>query len=152
MAVRNLRIEGDEILRKKSRVIDNIDDRILQLLDDMVDTMYENEGIGLAAVQVGVLKRAVVMDLGEGPIKMINPEIIEKSGEQVFTEGCLSVPEKTGSVKRPESVSIQYMNESGEQVKRTAEGLEAVCICHELDHLEGVLFIDKIIPEEIINE
>ena len=145
MAIRKLRIEGDEILRKKSKKIEKIDDRLLTLLDDMVETMYENDGIGLAAVQVGVLKRAVVMDIGEGPIKILNPRIIENSGEQVFTEGCLSVPEVNGDVLRPEKVTMEYMTIEGKTETMVAEGLKAVCLCHEIDHLNGVLFIDKII-------
>ncbi len=145
MAIRKLRIEGDEILRKKSRKVEKIDDRLITLLDDMVETMYENDGIGLAAVQVGVLKRAIVMDIGEGPVKILNPKIIEISGEQVFTEGCLSVPEVNGDVLRPEKVILEYLNVDGNTETMEAEGLKAVCLCHEIDHLNGVLFIDKII-------
>lgn len=145
MAIRKLRIEGDEILRKKSRKVEKIDDRLITLLDDMVETMYENDGIGLAAVQVGVLKRAIVMDIGEGPVKILNPKIIEISGEQVFTEGCLSVPEVNGDVLRPEKVILEYLNIDGNTETMEAEGLKAVCLCHEIDHLNGVLFIDKII-------
>jgi peptide deformylase len=147
MAIRKLRLEDDSILRKKSRKVEKIDDRLLILLEDMLETMYENEGIGLAAVQVGVLKRAVVMDVGEGPVKMINPTIQNTSGEQIFTEGCLSIPEKNGDVKRPEKVTVTFMNTQGETESMDAEGLKAVCICHELDHLDGVLFIDKVIPD-----
>ena len=145
MAIRKLRIEGDEILRKKSKKIEKVDDRLITLLDDMVETMYENDGIGLAAVQVGVLKRAIVMDIGEGPVKILNPRIIENSGEQVFTEGCLSVPEVNGDVLRPEKVTMEYMTLEGKTETMVAEGLKAVCLCHEIDHLNGVLFIDKII-------
>jgi len=145
LAIRKLRIEGDEILRKKSRKVEKIDDRLITLLDDMVETMYENEGIGLAAVQVGVLKRAIVMDIGEGPVKILNPKIIEISGEQVFTEGCLSVPEVNGDVLRPEKVMLEYLSVDGNTETMEAEGLKAVCLCHEIDHLNGVLFIDKII-------
>jgi peptide deformylase len=145
LAIRKLRIEGDEILRKKSKKIEKVDDRLITLLDDMVETMYENDGIGLAAVQVGVLKRAIVMDIGEGPVKILNPRIIENSGEQVFTEGCLSVPEVNGDVLRPEKVTMEYMTVEGKTETMVAEGLKAVCLCHEIDHLNGVLFIDKII-------
>jgi peptide deformylase len=145
LAIRKLRIEGDEILRKKSKKIEKVDDRLITLLDDMVETMYENDGIGLAAVQVGVLKRAIVMDIGEGPVKILNPRIIENSGEQVFTEGCLSVPEVNGDVLRPEKVTMEYMTLEGKTETMVAEGLKAVCLCHEIDHLNGVLFIDKII-------
>jgi len=145
LAIRKLRIEGDEILRKKSRKVEKIDDRLKILLDDMVETMYQNDGIGLAAVQVGVLKRAIVMDIGEGPFKILNPKIIEKSGEQVFTEGCLSVPAINGDVARPERVKLEFMTIDGNTETMEAEGLKAVCICHEIDHLNGALFIDKII-------
>jgi peptide deformylase len=145
LAIRKLRIEGDEILRKKSKKIEKVDDRLITLLDDMVETMYENDGIGLAAVQVGVLKRAIVMDIGEGPVKILNPRIIENSGEQVFTEGCLSVPEVNGDVLSPEKVTMEYMTVEGKTETMLAEGLKAVCLCHEIDHLNGVLFIDKII-------
>ncbi|MBV1757503.1 MAG: peptide deformylase [Dethiosulfatibacter sp.] len=145
MAIRKLRIEGDEILRKRSKKVEKIDDRLITLLDDMVETMYENDGIGLAAVQVGVLKRAIVMDIGEGPVKILNPKILEISGEQVFTEGCLSVPEVNGDVLRPEKVTMEYTTIEGKTETIEAEGLKAVCLCHEIDHLNGVLFIDKII-------
>lgn len=149
MAIRKLRIEGDSILRKRSREVEKIDDRLLELLDDMLETMYENDGIGLAAVQVGILRRAVVIDIGEGPMKLINPVIIKKTGNQIFTEGCLSVPGKNGDVERPEKVIIEYMDENGEHKTLEGEGLKAVCFSHELDHLNGVLFIDKVIKEEI---
>ncbi|HAE41477.1 MAG TPA: peptide deformylase [Clostridiales bacterium] len=145
MAIRKLRIDGDEILRKKSKKIEKVDDRLLTLLDDMVETMYENDGIGLAAVQVGVLKRAIVMDVGEGPVKILNPRIIEDEGEQIFTEGCLSVPSVNGDVIRPEKVKMEYMTIEGNTEIMEADGLKAVCLCHEIDHLDGVLFIDKII-------
>jgi peptide deformylase len=149
MAIRKLRVEGDSILRKKSREVEKIDDRLLELLDDMLETMYENDGIGLAAVQVGILRRIVVIDIGEGPIKLINPVIVEKTGSQIFTEGCLSVPGKNGNVERPEKVVAEYMDEKGEKQSVVGEGLKAVCLSHELDHLNGILFIDKVIKEEI---
>lgn len=145
MAIRKLRIDGDEILRKKSRKVEKIDDRLMTLLDDMVETMYENDGIGLAAVQVGILKRAIVMDVGEGPVKILNPRIIENEGEQIFTEGCLSVPTVNGDVIRPEKVKMEYMTIEGNMEIMEADGLKAVCLCHEIDHLNGVLFTDKII-------
>lgn len=119
------------------------------MLDDMLETMYDNDGIGLAAVQVGILRRIVVIDIGEGPVKLINPVIVEKTGSQIFTEGCLSVPGKNGDVERPEKVVVEYMDENGENQTVAGEGLKAVCLSHELDHLNGVLFIDKVIKEEI---
>lgn len=148
MAIRNLRTEGDEILRKKSKEVENIDERVLVLLDDMLETMYENDGIGLAAVQVGVLKRLVVIDLGEGPLKLINPKILNEEGKQVFTEGCLSVPGENGNVERPLKISVEYTDIEGQKQIIEAEELKAVCLCHEIDHLNGILFIDKVIEDE----
>ncbi len=148
MALRNIRINGDEILRKKSRKVEEINDRIHCILDDMLETMYHAEGVGLAAPQVGILKRLVVIDIGEGPIKLVNPEIKEFSGSCIDYEGCLSVPNEQGKVDRPERVTITAKNEKGEDIEITGEGFLARAICHELDHLDGVLYIDKIIPEE----
>lgn len=145
MALRRIRLEGDPILRKKSRPIDEINDRIQVLLDDMVETMRDAEGVGLAAPQVGVLRRAVVIDVGEGPIKIINPEIIDEKGTKIDIEGCLSVPNKAGKVERPERVKIKYINEDGEEVILEGEGLLAKAICHEIDHLDGILYTDKVI-------
>ncbi|SRR5690554_4026438 len=145
MALRRIRLEGDPILRKKSRPIDEINDRIQVLLDDMVETMRDAEGVGLAAPQVGVLRRAVVIDVGEGPIKIINPEIIDEEGTKIDIEGCLSVPNKAGKVERPERVKIKYLNEDGEEVILEGEGLLAKAICHEIDHLDGILYTDKVI-------
>ena len=144
MALRNLRYEGDEILRKKSREVTVVDDKIRTLMNDMVDTMYENEGVGLAAPQVGILKRVVVIDVEDGNVyKMANPKIIKRSGEQTGQEGCLSVPEKKGIVSRPMNVTVEYTDENGQEVKLDAEGVLAGCICHEVDHLNGVLFTDR---------
>ncbi len=148
MALRNIRVEGDEILRKKSRIVDKIDDKILIILDDMVETMYSKEGIGLAAPQIGILKRLVVIDIdGDGVdvYKMINPEIIDSKGSQIDEEGCLSVPEERGAVERPTDLTLKYTNILGDEVIIEASDLFARCICHELDHLDGTLFIDKII-------
>ena len=145
MALRRIRLEGDPILRKKSRPIDEINDRIQVLLDDMVETMRDAEGVGLAAPQVGVLRRAVVIDVGEGPIKIINPEIIDEEGTKIDIEGCLSVPNKAGKVERPERVKIKYINEDGEEVILEGEGLLAKAICHEIDHLDGILYTDTVI-------
>ncbi len=144
MALRNLRYEGDEILRKRSREVVVVDDRIKTLMNDMVETMYANEGVGLAAPQVGILKRVIVIDVEDGNVyKMVNPKIINKSGEQTGQEGCLSVPEKKGIVSRPMNVIVEYTNENNETVKLNAEGILARAVCHEIDHLNGVLFIDR---------
>lgn len=143
MAIRKIVKVGDEILTKKAKVIDKFDKKLAVLIDDMFDTMYDAEGVGLAAPQVGMLKRVVVIDVGDGPIEMVNPEIIEKSGEQICKEGCLSVPGLTGEVTRPERLIVRAKDRNGEDVEYEAEGLFAVCVCHELDHLEGVLFKDK---------
>jgi peptide deformylase len=148
MALRTIRINGDEILRKKCRAVDEIKDRELVLLDDMLETMYAAEGVGLAAPQVGILKRLVVIDVGEGPVKLVNPEIVENEGDVVDYEGCLSVPGEQGNVIRPETVKVKALNEKGEKIEITGSGLLARALCHEIDHLDGVLFIDKVIPEE----
>ena len=147
MAIRQIRFNGDPILRKTSREVKNINDRIKILLEDMAETMYESDGVGLAAPQVGVLRQVVVIDIGHGLIKLINPEIIEKEGENVDIEGCLSVPNKIGTVSRPERVKVKYLNEFGEEKIIEGEGLLAKALCHEIDHLNGILFIDKIIEE-----
>lgn len=148
MALRNIRINGDEVLRKRSREVTKIDERVKILLNDMVDTMYHEDGIGLAAPQVGILKRIAVMDVGDEIVyKMINPKIIKYSGSQIDQEGCLSVPDIKGDVVRPKNVTVVYTNEDGKQVTLEAEDLLARCISHELDHLEGILFIDKIEQE-----
>ncbi|EHN14971.1 MULTISPECIES: peptide deformylase [Clostridium] len=145
MAIRNIRKYGDELLRKKSRKIEKIDDRILTLLEDMAETMYSAEGVGLAAPQVGILKRVVVIDVGEGLIKLINPEIIETEGSQKDVEGCLSVPGEQGEVERPYKVKVKALNEKGEEIILEGEELLARAFCHEIDHLDGVLFVDKVI-------
>ncbi|MDF2503213.1 MULTISPECIES: peptide deformylase [Clostridium] len=145
MALRNIRTLGDNILRKKSRNIDKIDNRILTLIEDMKETMYEARGVGLAAPQVGILKKLVVIDVGEGPIVLINPEIIESRGSVLDEEGCLSIPQREGKVARPEYVKAKALNEKGEEIEIEGEGLLARAICHELDHLSGVLFIDKLV-------
>ena len=147
MAIRQIRYVGDPILRKKSREVTEVSERIRTLIEDMVDTMYENKGVGLAAPQVGVLRRVVVIDIGDGPIKLINPEIIETEGEYIDIEGCLSVPNRAGTVKRPERVKVKYLDETGEEKTIEGTGLLAKALCHEIDHLNGILFIDKIIEE-----
>ncbi|SHJ58128.1 peptide deformylase [Tepidibacter formicigenes] len=144
MALRMIKKEGDPVLRKKSRVVEKIDSRIITLLDDMIETMYDADGVGLAAPQVGILKRVVVIDIGEGLIELINPEIIEESGKQSDDEGCLSVPGKFGKVTRPDKVKVKAFNRNGEEIIIKGEGLLARALCHEIDHLEGILFIDKV--------
>lgn len=148
MAVRIVREDGDEILRKKSRKVETVDDKIRDLLDDMVDTMHKYNGVGLSAVQVGILKRVVAIDLydDKGPIKMVNPVIIKTKGEQEVEEGCLSFPNQYARLIRPMEVVAEALNENGEKIKIKAKGLLAQAICHELDHLDGVLFIDHMIP------
>ena len=148
MAIRNLRLEGDEILYKKSKEVDIIDDRTQELIDDMIETMHKYNGVGLAAVQVGVLKRIVVIDLydDKGPIVLINPIIIKTKGEQEVEEGCLSFPNEFAKVVRPAEVVAEYTDRNGKRMRVKAKELLAQAISHELDHLEGELFIDKIIP------
>ncbi|MEI3356462.1 MAG: peptide deformylase [Clostridia bacterium] len=148
MAIRNLRYQGDEILKKKSREIENIDGKLQILIDDMIDTMHKYNGVGLAAVQVGVLKRLVVIDLYDdnGPIVMINPEIIKTKGEQEVDEGCLSFPNEFAKVIRPAEVVAEYIARDGKRMRVKAKELLAQAIAHEVDHLNGEVFIDKIIP------
>jgi peptide deformylase len=143
MAIRDIRLDSDPILRKKSREIENIDSRILELLDDLADTMYVADGVGIAAPQIGVLRRAIVVDIGEGPIKMINPNIVLEEGSEIKPEGCLSVPGYTGLVERPFKVNVEYIDENGVEVFLEAQELLARAICHEIDHLNGILYTDK---------
>ena len=145
MALRIIKVDGDPVLRKKSREVEKIDDRILTLLEDMEETMRDEDGIGLAAPQVGILRRVIVIDIGEGILKIVNPEIVEEEGEIVDVEGCLSVPGLAGTVSRPERVKLQYINENNEEMELEATGVLARAICHEVDHLNGVLYIDKVI-------
>ena len=144
MAIRNIRLEKDEILRKKSREVEKYDERIKQLIEDMFETMHVNDGAGLAAVQVGVLKRIIVIEIPEHKFALINPKIVESSGEQICEEGCLSLPNKFYNVKRPLKVKVEGLDENFNPVTIEAEGLLAVVLCHEIDHLDGILFIDKI--------
>jgi len=144
MALRNIRIEGDEILSKKSKVIKEMTPRTDALIDDMLETMYDADGVGLAAVQVGILKRLVVIDVGEGPIILINPEIVEADGEQTGYEGCLSVPGKRGIVTRPNHVIVKALNRAMEPVQVEGEELLARALCHELAHLDGELYTSKV--------
>lgn len=145
MGTRNILKEGDETLRKKSRKVEKIDDRTTTLLDDMAETLYSANGIGLAAPQVGVLRRMIVLDVGQGLVELINPKIISKKGTQQKAEGCLSVPDVYGEVKRPESVVVEAMDRKGTKVKIAGTELLAICLCHEIDHLDGILFTDKVI-------
>lgn len=153
MAFRNIRNykENNTILRKQAKKVENIDNKVLTLLEDMADTMYQEDGVGLAAPQVGVLKRLVVIDIGAGLIKLINPEIMEQSGQKQGIEGCLSVPGISGEVVRPQKVRIKAQNETGAYFELEGTDLLARAICHEIDHLNGVLFIDKIVPDSIID-
>lgn len=145
MALRSIRTLGDDILRKKCRSIEKIDDRILTLLKDMSDTLHDTKnGAAIAAPQVGILKRAVVIDMGKGTIYLVNPEIVETEGSQEVIEGCLSIPGKWGKLIRPAKVKVKALNEKGEEIILTGEGDLAKCLCHEIDHLDGVLFIDKV--------
>ncbi|MGH4122299.1 MAG: peptide deformylase [Clostridium sp.] len=148
MAIRTIRNYGDELLRKKSRVVDEINPRILLLIKDMKETMYNSKGIGLAAPQVGILKRVIVIDVGNGPMALINPEILEMQGSSIANEGCLSIPGVQKNVERPEKVAVKAINENGEEIIINGEGLLARALCHEIDHLDGVLFVDKAIDEE----
>jgi len=148
MALREIRLDGDPILRKKSREVSEISERVLELLDDMVETMREANGLGLAAPQIGVLKRIIVLDIGEEPIKAINPVIIEEEGIVSDLEGCLSVPNFSGYVDRPEKIKVTFLNEKGEKLTYNVEGYPARVFCHEIDHLNGILYTD--IASEVI--
>ena len=148
MAIRNIREDGDEILRKKCRTVEVVDEKIRQLVDDMLETMRKYNGVGLAAPQVGVLKRIVVIDIddGNGPFILINPEIIKEKGEQEVEEGCLSFPNKFAKIIRPAEVTVKALDKNGKEFKLKAKDLLAQAISHEVDHLNGILFVDKIIP------
>ena len=144
MALRIIKTEEDPILRKTSRPVTEFNDRLFTLLDDMKETMYKADGVGLAAVQVGVLRRAVVIDCGDGFLELINPEIIKSSGRQKETEGCLSLPGKSGITLRPSKVKVKAQDRHGEWHEYSGEDLKARCFCHEIDHLDGILFTDKL--------
>lgn len=148
MAIRNLRLEGDEILKKKSREVEVIDDKLQILINDMIETMHKYNGVGLAAVQVGILKRVITIDLydDKGPIVLINPVILKTKGEQEVDEGCLSFPNQFAKVVRPAEVIAEYTDRDGKRMKVKAKELLAQAICHEVDHLNGEVFVDKIIP------
>lgn len=147
MATRNIRIIGDNILEKKSKPVTEMTEKIKTLIDDMLETMYEAQGVGLAAPQVGILKRVVTIDItpeGDSPIILINPVIIEADGEQVGDEGCLSVPGKAGTVTRPNHVKVRALNENMEVFEIEGEGLLARAFCHEIDHLDGKLYVSLV--------
>ena len=147
MAVMKILRLGDETLRKISHPVTKIDRRTVSLLRDMAETMYAADGCGLAAPQVGILRRMVVIDVGDGLIELINPVIIESSGEEVGVEGCLSVPGRRGTVKRPTKVVVQALDKKGREIELTAEGFLARAVCHELDHLDGIVYVDKMIED-----
>lgn len=150
MGIRNIRVNDDPILKKTSRRVEVFDERLFMLLDDMKDTLYKADGCGLAAVQVGVLKRVVVVDVGDGLIELINPEIIEEQGVQYEVEGCLSLPGKSGITKRPEIVKVKAQNRDGKWCHYKGEGLKARAFCHEIDHLDGHLYTERLAPQEVI--
>jgi len=145
MALREIRVQGDPVLGKVCKEVKEITPRIQDLIDDMIETMYEANGVGLAAPQVGILKRIVVIDVGEGPIVMINPRIIDTDGEQTGDEGCLSVPGKAGCVTRPNYVVARFYNEEMQECEVEGTELLARAICHELDHLDGHLYVEKVV-------
>lgn len=142
MAIRNIVVYGDDILRKKSRAVENFDERLHQLLDDMAETMHKSDGVGLAAVQIGILKRVITIDVGKGVIELINPEIVEMSGMQNGSEGCLSVPGRYEEIKRPYKVKVRAFDRNGNEFSMVGTELLARAFCHEIDHLDGKLFID----------
>ncbi len=147
MALRKIVTKEDPILRKKSRVVEKFDEKLSMLIDDMAETMYHAEGVGLAAVQVGMLKRVVVIDIGDGLIELVNPEIIFEEGEQIEKEGCLSLPNEWYETKRPMTVKVKAQNRNGQWCVYKGEELKARCFCHEIDHLDGILFTDRRVSE-----
>lgn len=144
MALRTIRVQGDSVLTKKSRTVDKMTPKIGELITDMLDTMYDAMGVGLAAPQVGILKRIVVIDVGEGPIVLINPEILETSGEQTGDEGCLSVPGMAGQVTRPNYVKVKAFDVNMNEQIYEGEGLLARAFCHEIDHLDGKMYTELV--------
>lgn len=145
MALREIRVEGDNILRKKCRKVEVFDEKLGQLIDDMVQTMHKANGVGLAGPQVGMLKQVVVIDVGDGVIELVNPEITKTEGSIIDAEGCLSVPGVWGKVDRPQKVTVTAQDRHGKKHTYTGEDLLARAFCHEIDHLSGVLFLDKVI-------
>lgn len=145
MAIRNVVKVGDDFLRRKCKTVQKFDENLWELLDDMKETMRENNGMGLAAPQVGVSKRIVIMEVNNNFYELINPEIIAKSGSVIGEEACLSVPNKSGNVKRPEKVTVHFYDRFGCELTISGEDMFARCCCHELDHLDGILYIDKLV-------
>lgn len=152
MALRNIVKLGDPILYKKSRAVEKFDEKLSTLIDDMFETMRDGKGVGLAAVQVGILKRVVVIDIGEGPIELVNPVITHEEGEQISQEGCLSLPGKWATTKRPMKVQVKAQDRTGKWQVFTGEGLLAKAFCHEIDHLDGILFTSHVVDSEEVNE
>ena len=147
MAIRNIRTYGDKVLTKRAKEVTEMNEKTLELIEDMLDTMYDAQGVGLAAPQVGILKRIVVIDVseeGDQPIILINPVILSTDGEQTGDEGCLSVPGKSGVVTRPNHVVVKAFNEEMEEITLEGEGLLARAFCHEIDHLDGILYVEKV--------
>ncbi len=147
MALRNIVKFGDPVLNKKSRPVEKFDEKLATLIDDMKETMYHENGVGLAAVQVGMLRRVVVIDIGDGVMELVNPEITMSEGEQKDSEGCLSLPGKYGVTLRPNKVQVKAQDRTGKWHIYTGEGLKAKAFCHEIDHLEGILFTSHVIGE-----
>lgn len=143
MALRKVVTKEDPILRKKSRPVEKFDDKLAMILDDMAETMYASDGVGLAGVQVGFLRRVVVMDIGDGLLELVNPEIVKEEGEQYAEEGCLSIPGEYYETIRPAKVQVKAQDRHGKWCVYSGEDLKARCFCHEIDHLDGILFIDK---------
>lgn len=152
MGMRKIVTLGDEALRKTAKPMQKFDLRLWLLLRDMADTMYKAQGVGLAAPQVGILRRVVVIDVGDGLIELVNPEIIATEGEQEGAEGCLSLPGRQGYVRRPNKVTVRAQDRNGKPIEITGEGFLARAFCHELDHLDGILYIDKMDHEIFENE
>lgn len=148
MAIREIRLSGDEILRKTSREVEEVTDKIRELLDDMVETMHKYNGVGIAAPQVGILKRVIVIDLydGEEPLQLVNPKIIKAKGKQEVEEGCLSFPNEYAKMVRPKEVTVEALDRDGKKVIITGKDLLAQALAHEIDHLNGILFVDNMIP------
>ena len=144
MALRQIRIMGDKVLEKTCREVTEMTPRLKELIQDMLETMYHAEGVGLAAPQVGVLRRIVVIDVGEGPLIMINPQILETSGSQTGSEGCLSLPGQAGMVTRPNYVKVKALNENKEEFEVEGTEMLARAICHECDHLDGIMYVSKV--------
>ena len=151
MALREVRTSEDEILRKKSRNVEVVDDKIKELLEDMLETMHKYNGVGIAGPQVGVLKRVIVIDLYDGKpaLKLVNPEIVKEKGEQEVEEGCLSFPNEYARVIRPKEITVTALNEDGKKVKIVGKDLLAQALAHEIDHLNGILFVDIMLPDTL---